>query len=386
MVSPEFPPPPLVSIIILNYNGMEHIKPCLESIRRNTPEYHEIIVIDNASTDKSPDYLHSLPDIILVENPVNIGCPPARAQAMAFAKGAYVVLLDNDTIVTKGWLTKFIGYAAANPRIGTMGPRSNYASGLQFIPNVPYSDLNGLEQFAYSFGQWNRGQLIPTTRLIGFCMFIRREVIDEIGSIDASFGKFGFEDDDYTWRVRIAGFQSFVANDIFIHHTGGPEGRGDPHYNKVICDAWEVFKEKWGLPDTLPYGQHTSPAIETTILAQPFDPQKHYIPLPDRSEAEKLLRTGHAEKQGLHSAPPSLHEEIMAYIHKADAHIENNDLPAARAVIQQAMDHASGHAELYVMLAKMMSILESPEALKELLDSKGKKADTLSISMQNHRD
>jgi glycosyltransferase involved in cell wall biosynthesis len=279
----------LVSILILNYNGLNDIRACLESIQRNTPENHEIIVVDNASTDGSLEYLRALPDITLIENPTNIGCPPARAEALSLAKGDYVILLDNDTIVTNGWITKFIAHAEADPAVGIMGPRSNYVSGNQIVPNVPYRTLREMDDFAARFAFQNRGQLTPTVRLVGFCMFIHREVINKIGNIDASFGKFGFEDDDYTWRANIAGFKTCIANDVFIHHTGGPQGRGDMQYNRQLIEAWEQYKRKWNLPENLPYATHCSPEILSGVFTQPFDPRKHYMPLTGRSTVEKLI-------------------------------------------------------------------------------------------------
>jgi GT2 family glycosyltransferase/Flp pilus assembly protein TadD len=293
---------PLVSVIILNYNGLEDIRICLESIKRNTPEDHEIIVVDNGSTDGSLEYLRSLPDIMLVENPTNIGCPPARAQAMCLARGDYVILLDNDSIVTKDWVKQFVNHAKAHSDIGIIGPRSNYVSGIQLVQNVSYKDINELEEFASNFARQYQGQLTPTIRLVGLCMFISRKVIDKIGNIDASFGKFGFEDDDYTWRAYIAGFRAVIANDIFIHHSGGPQGRGDSRYNQLLIDAWEVFKQKWELPKELPYG---APFDLSSIIIHPFDPQKHYVPMTDRSTVEKLLYVARRPEKA------KVREEIM---------------------------------------------------------------------------
>jgi len=276
----------LVSIIILNFNGASVIQKCIESIEAHTDKPYELIVVDNASTDSSLAYLRTLREITLVENPENLGCPPARAQAFALARGQYVVLLDNDTIVTPGWLSTFIEHAKANPLIGIMGPRSNYVSGPQIVLNVPYKDLHGLDTFAMQFSAQLRGHLTLTHRLVGFCMFIRREVIDKIGSIDASFGKFGFEDDDYTWRAQIAGFSAAIANDVFIHHTGGPQGRGSKQYNRLLMEAWQTFKRKWDLPEKLKYG---SPFDVGNIVQRQFDPKRHYIQLLPRTSVEPLI-------------------------------------------------------------------------------------------------
>jgi FkbM family methyltransferase len=277
---------PIVSIVILHQNGLNHIRLNIESIRRNTPEPHEIIVFDNASTDESREYLRSLTDIVLIESPQNIGCTPARARAMSIARGQYLILLDNDTIVTKGWSTRFIDHAEKNPHIGMMGPCSNYASGPQLVPDVPYTDISGLDTFAAQFFAEHRGQLSPTHRLVGFCMFIRKELFEKIGIIDESLGFFGFDDDDYTLRAYIAGFNPSIARDIFIHHTGGPQGRGDQQVNRALLDAWECFKKKWGISQGIAYGK---PYDIAPILAQRFDKQKHFCQPFPRSVMDEMI-------------------------------------------------------------------------------------------------
>jgi FkbM family methyltransferase len=277
---------PLVSIVILNYNGLKHIKLCLESIERNTPERHETIVVDNASSDGSRAYLRSIPHITLVENRTNVGCPPARNQAIALAKGDFVVFLDNDTIVTPGWLNTFIDHAQRHPEIGILGPCSNFVTGPQLVQNITYTGLDGIDSFARDFYKKNRNRLQPTHRLVGFCMFIRRGVIDKIGAHDPQFGKFGFEDEDFTWRTIIAGYQVAIAEDVFIHHAGGPQLRGDKVYNKHLRKAWDIFKHKWELPPDLPL--RPGLYIEE-VLKQPYDPIRHYTPSPERSEVEDLV-------------------------------------------------------------------------------------------------
>ena len=280
---------PLTSIVLLNYNGLENIAKCLSSIARHTPERHELVIVDNASTDGSLGFLRKLENIKLLENESNRGCPGARAQGMSMAKGDSVVLLDNDTIVTQGWLGTLIHHASLDERIGIIGPRSNYVSGPQIVRDARYGTIQELESFSRKLASVNRGSLSPSSRLVGFCMFIRRQVIDKIGNIDGSFGKFGFEDDDYTWRAQIAGFKTFIANDVFIHHTGGPQGRGDNEYNRQLLSAWELFKKKWNLPKTLQYG---SPLNICRILSRSFEREQHFVPLIPEQLLKTFLRTG----------------------------------------------------------------------------------------------
>ncbi|MBI2479616.1 MAG: glycosyltransferase, partial [Planctomycetia bacterium] len=278
----------LTSIVILNYNGRQHLPDCLQSIAKYTDSPYEVILFDNASTDGSREYLRKVPNITLVESPVNLGCPPGRAQALSLAQGDFVVLLDNDTMVTPGWLRRFLDHLHAHPDIGMLGPRSNYVSGSQLAPTAKYSSHFELNQFA-KLWSWNAERiqpLVPTHRLVGFCMCVRREVIDKIGGFDARFGKFGFEDDDFTLRALVAGYRAMIANDVFIHHTGGPQTRGDTAYNIQLAEAWMTFKQKWGIPLTLACGE---PYDLKSIVSQTFDPAKHYVPIPDATEVSPLI-------------------------------------------------------------------------------------------------
>jgi FkbM family methyltransferase len=266
----------LTSILIVNFNGDNCIEDCISGIRRHTPEHHEIIVIDNASTDESAHFLRKLHDITLIENSENKGCPPARAQALKIARGDVVVFLDNDAIVTPGWLKGIHQHFDKDPGIGLIGPRSNFVSGPQLVKRVAYQTVPELDALAERIYRVNRGKLSETHRLVGFCLAANRAVIDKIGNIDDKFGKFGFEDDDYTWRAIIAGFKAVIAHDVFIHHSGGPQVKGDPVYNKRLLGAWAYFKKKWGLPDDLAYGDRYD---REKYLSQAFDPGKHYIPI-----------------------------------------------------------------------------------------------------------
>jgi GT2 family glycosyltransferase/cytochrome c-type biogenesis protein CcmH/NrfG len=297
---------PLVSIMIISYNGIDKIKACIESIKRNTPESHEIVVVDNAKNDGSLDYVKTVPGTVVIANPTNIGYSPARAQAMSLVKGQYIVSLDDDTIVTKGWVSKFIKHAENHPEVGIIGPRSNFVSGPQIVQNVSYNNTEGLETFAEAWSSQNHGHVTQAIRLVGFCMFISRKVIDKIGCIDPNFGRlFGFDDDDYSLRAQIAGFKLMIADDILIHHTGGPQGRGDKVYNKLMLGAWEMFKEKWNLKRDLPYG---SPYNITEVLSQKFDKRIHYSPLYERSILEKLLI---CQADTVKEIPSLLHPEFI---------------------------------------------------------------------------
>ncbi|MBT3269825.1 glycosyltransferase family 2 protein [Candidatus Poribacteria bacterium] len=281
----------MTSILILNYNGKEHVERCLLALRVFTDAAYELIVIDNGSTDGSQEFLRAAdaPNMTLVENPENIGCPPARAQGMSLAGGDYIVFLDNDTVVTSGWLSRLIRHCENDPAIGMLGPSTNYISGPQMIPGVAYETTPELVSIAETMALHFEGVLQPTTRLVGFCMFMRRAVVDAIGCCDPRFGKYGFEDDDYSIRAILAGFRLCIARDVFIHHLGSRgQVDGGLDYSSLVREAWSVFRDKWGLPADLEFAAYGSDR-PLHLPERSFDPSLDYIPAPDRAEIEPFI-------------------------------------------------------------------------------------------------
>ncbi len=269
---------PMTSIIIPNYNRVDVLKECLESIPRNTYTPYEVIVIDNGSTDGSVEYLESLDWINLIKNTENIGVPRARNQGLAKANGEYIVSMDNDVITTPGWLDTFINYASKlSPQAALFGPRTNFISGPQMVNSVDYKSVEELDQFSLEWRKKAEGKLHFILRLVGFCLFMRRKLLDHIGGFDTSFGLFGFEDDDFSFRSRLKGFENIVVNEVFVHHVAGPhcrrEDKDHPLYLKRVIQAENKFREKWGL------GENKGDIKK--ILSQPFDKSKHYVDIKD---------------------------------------------------------------------------------------------------------
>jgi GT2 family glycosyltransferase/tetratricopeptide (TPR) repeat protein len=369
----ERPSCPDISIIILNYNGYDDIRPCIDSITRNTPQPYEIIVFDNASTDNSVEYLKGLPGIVLVESPVNLGCPAGRAEAMTYVHpdSKYVIFLDNDAVVTHGWTTRFLDHVKADPRIGMMGPRSNYVSGTQLVQGASYRTIEELESFAADWSRKMSGKRQATHRLVGFCMFITRDVVDKIGSIDASFGKFGFEDDDYTWRTIVAGFEAMIADDVFIHHKGGPQGQGNTVYNEALIDAWNTFKAKWSIPASVEYG---APFNISPCLLQPFDEKRHHVPLVlkrgDEPEvAGAFARANEAAGSGDIGSAIAIFRKLLE--RRPDSGIVlaglgtllegKGDYPAARDCLIKALAAMPEETDIAVQLASLLERMNEPD-------------------------
>ncbi|MFD0717399.1 glycosyltransferase family 2 protein [Paenibacillus sp. GCM10027626] len=206
------------SIIILTHNQLPLTYKCLQSIREHTQDY-ELIVIDNGSTDGTVDYLNAQPDVIVHVNHENLGFAKGCNQGIELAKGETILFLNNDTIVTEHWLENMLTVLYENERVGMVGPVTNYTSGHQQIP-VTYSDLSGLDSFARRHCEENAGCYTDVRRLVGFCLLVKRSVLDEIGCFDEVFGLGNFEDDDLCLRALRSGYLLRVVYDSYIHHIG----------------------------------------------------------------------------------------------------------------------------------------------------------------------
>jgi len=244
---------PKVSIIIVSFENVELTQLCLESVFANTthPNY-EVIVVDNASSDSTPEYLRDLevnePRVKVILNTENLGFAAANNQGLAIAEGEFLLLLNNDTVVPRGWLSPLIRQASLED-VGLVGPVTNFV-GNEAKVDVPYADdLDGMGDFAADHMREHKGQSFDIKVLAMFCVLMRRDVYEEVGPLDEAFGIGMFEDDDYSYRMREAGYRTVCAEDAFIHHFG------QAAFKKLIesgayGELWEknqaVFESKWG--------------------------------------------------------------------------------------------------------------------------------------------
>ncbi|WP_437193296.1 glycosyltransferase [Planctomicrobium sp. SH527] len=237
--------PLLTSIILVTYNQLPHTQACLNSIRLVTDEPYEIIVVDNGSTDGTVDFLRADLHLRLIENGCNRGFPAAANQGIQAAQGEQILLLNNDTIVTTGWLQRLTAALNSAPEVGLVGPVTNCISGEQQVP-VTYDELAQLDGFAWDWGKQHHQHYQPTDRLVGFCLLIKKEVVDRIGRLDERFGIGNFEDDDYCRRAQAAGYQSLIATDTFIHHVGSATFRGSGTDLRGLLETnQQRYREKW---------------------------------------------------------------------------------------------------------------------------------------------
>ncbi|MDF2667924.1 MAG: glycosyl transferase family 2 [Paenibacillus sp.] len=237
------------SIIIPSFNQVGYLKDCIESIERYTPEPHEIIVVDNGSTDGTADYLRSLSGGAVRHkiSEQNLGFAGGVNQGLMMARGSRLLFLNNDTIATEGWLSNLLACLHSNDKFGLVGPVTNYISGDQLIETT-YSSLDEMHHFAKSLNRSDSEKWKTTGRLTGFCVLMTRDVFRRLGYLDEGFEIGNCEDDDYGFRARLLGLELIIAHDTFIHHVGSTTIKTltPEQFNEVYSRNLAFYSSKWG--------------------------------------------------------------------------------------------------------------------------------------------
>ena len=227
------------SIIILSFDTIELTRLCSASIRAYTAAgSYEIIVIDNGSHDGSVEYLRAQADVRLIENKENRGFPAGCNQGMkAAAADSDLLLLNSDTIVTPHWLENLQAALHSADDIGAVSCVTNNCANFQSIP-AQYETLEEMEAFAAQFNASDPARWFPWMTLVAFALLVRREAYEAVGGLDEAFSPGNYEDDDYSLRLRQAGWQLLLCEDTFIHHFGSAS------FRKGRTPAEEAAREK----------------------------------------------------------------------------------------------------------------------------------------------
>jgi tetratricopeptide (TPR) repeat protein len=297
-----------------------------------------------------------------LRNNNNLGFAAGNNQGMAAAQGDYILLLNNDVVVTNGWLDRLISCAEKDPAIGLVGPRSNYVAGPQRVAEVSYdlNSLTGLNQFAEEFIRQNKGQSQNQWRIVGFCMLIKRQVVEKIGGLDVRYGPGNFEDDDFCIRAKLAGFKAQIAEDCFVHHFGGKTFSGAKmDYQASLNKNWEIFKQKWGIAPHTPVG----PTYRVSLPKEGFDPARHYCALFVKDLSPGLEKKTSSYCPEANDFANKKFPELSSSIHANPFHTKNTN---------QGGIHVENYEKMYQGIQPLLNS-SNPEdaiaALKNMVDA-----------------
>lgn len=248
----RFVAPPQASILIVTYGQLELTRLCLASLQQAVgPTPFEVIVVDNGSTDGTVEYLREVENSALlplrmVENSENRGFAAANNQAAALARAERLVLLNNDTVVTPGWLEGLLSHLDRDPSIGLIGPRTNSCGNEAALP-VSYGDLEQMFRFADERAQMHDGQTRELPMVTLFCAALPRSHFRALGGLDERYRVGMFEDDDLSMAVRRAGHRVVLAEDVFVHHYGGAafSTLSPERYLRIWWQNRRRFEKKW---------------------------------------------------------------------------------------------------------------------------------------------
>ncbi len=252
-----------VSVIIVNYNVKYFLEVCLHSVIRAADSIAaEVIVVDNNSSDGSCAMVKErFPQVVLLENKDNKGFSKANNQAVAIAKGEYVLFLNPDTVMPENFLARTIDYLDAHPRAGALGPRLIDGKG-QFAPDSKKSfpslsvaifkttGINKLfskspyinKYYAVHIGE---REVAEVDVLSGCCMMVRKKAMDEAGGpFDEDYFMY-CEDVDLSYRIQKAGYQNIYYPEVdLIHFKGESTRKMTLSYVRIFNEALVTFVKK----------------------------------------------------------------------------------------------------------------------------------------------
>ncbi len=259
-----------IDVVICVHNALEYVKRCLASVLANTPRDHtRLYVVNDGSEEETSQYVRDFCErcdfAMLIESAETQGYTCAANKGMRASKADYVVLLNSDTVVPVHWLDRIIECGESDERIGVVGPLSNAAS-YQSMPDIrtaqgdwslnPRPDGVSVDDMAAKIYELSERQFPRVPFINGFCYVIKRKVIETIGLFDEASFPYGFgEENDYSLRVREAGFELAIADHGYVYHAKS-KSYGHERRKELARAGRQALERKHG-PDKMAVGVQT---------------------------------------------------------------------------------------------------------------------------------
>jgi GT2 family glycosyltransferase len=219
---------PKIAVVVLNYNGKALAERCLRSVAESPYTNKEVILVDNASTDGSAEYVRArFPSVVVLPNSENLGVAGGRNcgfKAAMRRDADYVLSLDNDTRIQSNLIEALVAVAESDPRIGVVGPKTYIDDGsgrmqcaggrVTYTQNVCSERGRGQEDR----GQYNK--IDDVDYFPGFGFMARREVLEKLNFLDERFYGYGHEDTDFCLRATQLGYRVVYVPDAVMWHRG----------------------------------------------------------------------------------------------------------------------------------------------------------------------
>lgn len=245
-----------VSVVVLTYNNLPFTQACLASIERYSDyDNLEVIVVDNASGDGSVEWLQAWAAEAsaaghqrrLLLNAGNLGFAAGNNVGLAAATGEFLVILNNDTFVTPGWVRTLCAHFRGAPSVGLVGPVTNNIGNEARI-EIQYADMEEMVLRAGRYTRQHPGQSFAIPNVAFFCVAMPRSTYERVGGLDERYGIGFFEDDDYCRRVEAEGLQIRCAEDVFVHHhlSASFNAIGSEAKQALFEKNKALYEAKWG--------------------------------------------------------------------------------------------------------------------------------------------
>jgi len=255
-----------LTISIVSYNSLSFLRECLNSILSSPPGVgHEIIVVDNASSDGTDEFVKkNYPEIILIPNKRNIGFAAANNRAIEESRSKYVLLINSDCMVYKKSLGSLVEFMEKNPEVGIAGPKIVNSDGtIQFscrrfpsvfnaaahtiltniFPDNPFSKK-------YKLADIGRDNPFKVDWVSGSCMIIRRKALEDTGILDENYFMY-VEDLDICYRMWQKNWEvQYYPEAEIMHHIAGSSGSGKIKASfrmqkSVFYFFWKNYRRSW---------------------------------------------------------------------------------------------------------------------------------------------
>ncbi len=251
-----------VDIIIPIWNQPALTQRCLESVAAATTTPYRLILVDNGSEAPTRELLaatarHDPDRVTVIRNETNLGFIKAVNQGMRASSAPCVCLLNNDTVVTPGWVETMLRVTGQDPMIGLVNPSSN---------TLGYRPAAATLEAITTYAQQVVAPLGPQTRELamgtGFCLLITRALLDTIGLFDERYGMGNFEDADFSKRAMHAGYRCVQALGAYVYHEEKVSFKLRPGWEKEFRTNQRLFAERWGRPLRILWEAHeTDPTM-----------------------------------------------------------------------------------------------------------------------------